>query len=131
MQGRRPCSALGGRAGCKCVAAGMRRGVSRRGGVYAFAGGKALQYSPAGAGVQMRSRGAAEAAEAREACRVLDHLLQIWRFLREACRVLDHLLQKWRFLREACRIMDRLLQNWRFLREVCGVLDRLLHLVPG
>ncbi len=35
----------------------MRRGVSRRGGVYAFAGVKALQYALDGVGVQMRSRG--------------------------------------------------------------------------
>ena len=67
--------------------------MSRRGGVYAFAGVEALQRALDGVGVQMRSRGAAEAAEAREACRVLDHLLQKWRFLREACRVLDRLLQ--------------------------------------
>ena len=33
LQGRRPCSVLGGRAGCKCVAAGTRGGAWRRGGM--------------------------------------------------------------------------------------------------
>ena len=65
--------------------------MSRRGGVYAFAGVEALQRALDGVGVQMRSRGAAEAAEAREACRILDRLLKKWRFLREACRILDRL----------------------------------------
>ena len=59
LQGRRPCSALQRGCRCKCVAARPRRAAPERGGGYAFAGAEALEGTPAGVQVQMRSGEAA------------------------------------------------------------------------
>ena len=65
LQGRRPCSALEGRAGCKCVAARAHGGAQGAGCSYAFAGAGALQRAGRPGGVQMCSgRGARRSASA-------------------------------------------------------------------